>query len=144
MLPPFDENGNLPAGVYRANEDEIVGRFVEVSPRRKWLGEKLREMLLLARSTNRLERVFIWGSFVTAAEAPGDLDVLLVMAKGFDLDQVPADGKIVFDYVRAKLVFNADVFWTRASIGEEALGLWLETYQTTRDFKRRGIVELIP
>jgi hypothetical protein len=143
MLPPFDKNGNLPVGVYQANEEEIAHRFVEASPRRKWLGEKLRELLLLAQSTHKLERVFIWGSFVTAEEAPGDLDVLLVMAKDFDLDQLPANCKIIFDHVRARLVFNADVFWTRESIGEEALALWLETYQTTRDFKLRGIVELI-
>ncbi|HEY7697081.1 MAG TPA: hypothetical protein VIE88_01630, partial [Vicinamibacteria bacterium] len=71
MLPPFDKNGNLPVGVYQANEEEIAHRFVEASPRRKWLGEKLRELLLLAQSTHKLERVFIWGSFVTAEEAPG-------------------------------------------------------------------------
>jgi hypothetical protein len=42
----------------------------------------------------------------------------------------------------ARLLFQADVFWARASIGNEMLNLWLETYQTTRDFRKRGIVEL--
>jgi len=32
----------------------------------------------------------------------------------------------VFDSVRAKLLFEADVFWARTSIGNEVLKLWLE------------------
>ncbi len=39
-------------------------------------------------------------------------------------------------------MFEADVFWARRSIGEEMLTLWLETYQTSRTFTKRGIVEL--
>ena len=33
-------------------------------------------------------------------------------------------------------------FWARASIGDEVLDLWLETYQISRSFRKRGIVEL--
>ena len=48
----------------------------------------------------------------------------------------------VFDSMRAKLLFESDVFWARASIGEEILRLWLDTYQVSRSFRKRGIVEL--
>ncbi len=48
----------------------------------------------------------------------------------------------VFDSVRARLLFHADVFSARASIGDEILDLWLETYQPTRGFRKRGMVEL--
>jgi len=44
--------------------------------------------------------------------------------------------------VRAKLLFQSDVFWARASIGRELLDLWLDTYQTSRSFRKRGIVDL--
>jgi len=44
--------------------------------------------------------------------------------------------------VRAKLLFESDVFWARASIGNVVLDLWLETYQTSGSFRKRGIVEL--
>lgn len=50
--------------------------------------------------------------------------------------------RAVFDSVLAKLFYESDVFWARVSIGNEALGLWLDTYQTSRGFRRRGIVEL--
>ena len=41
-----------------------------------------------------------------------------------------------------KLQFVSDVFWARASIGQEVLDLWLDTYQTSRSYRKRGIVEL--
>jgi len=89
-----------------------------------------------------VSRVFVWGSFVTGKQSPNDIDLLVVVDEEFTLDHVPENCKIVFDYVGAKLRFNMDIFWTKMSIGEETLALWLDTYQTTRDFNRRGIVEV--
>lgn len=48
----------------------------------------------------------------------------------------------MFDSVRAKLMFEADVFWARASIGDEILQIWLQTYQISRTYQKRAIVEL--
>ena len=64
------------------------------------------------------------------------------MDEDFEVDAVAAPEQAVFDSVRAKLMFESDVFWARASIGDEMLGLWLDTYQTSRSFRKRGIVEL--
>ena len=79
----------------------------------------------------------------TGKESPNDLDVLLVMNAGFDLDRIPDDCKALFDHSQARIRFNADVFWTKSSIDPAALELWLDTYQIGRDFIRRGIVEVI-
>jgi hypothetical protein len=68
--------------------------------------------------------------------------MLLIMGNEFSAATLPLETRDVFDATLAKLVFEADVFWARESIGIEVLGLWLDTYQTTRDFRRRGIVEL--
>ena len=103
---------------------------------------RLRALLELAATTGKLRRVFIWGSFVTAKPAPRDLDILLVMDHDFEVDEVAAQARDVFDSVRAKLLFETDVFWARSSIGEELLDLWLDTYQISRSFRKRGIVEL--
>ena len=81
-------------------------------------------------------------SFVTAKGAPRDLDVLLIMDEDFEVDEISAPAQAVFDSVRARLLFESDVFWARASIGDELLDLWLDTYQTSRSFRKRGIVEL--
>jgi hypothetical protein len=44
--------------------------------------------------------------------------------------------------VPAKLLYEMDVFWAQASIGNDVLNLWLDTYQISRSFRKRGIVEL--
>jgi hypothetical protein len=64
------------------------------------------------------------------------------MNEDFEVERVPIAARTAFDPIRSKLLFESDVFWARASIGEEVLRLWLETYQTTRSFGKRGIVEL--
>jgi hypothetical protein len=143
MLPEFNQDGNLPEGVHRATEAEVLSRFATTSARRKWLGERLCNLLEMARATGKLERVVLWGSFVTSKESPNDLDVLLVIAADFDLEQVPMDRRTLFNYAQAKIRFNADVFWTKVSIGQDTLDLWLDTYQLGKDLKRRGIVEVV-
>lgn len=143
MLPAFNEEGNLPEGIHLAAEEEFFVRFASPSARRQWLGERLRDLLALAKSTGHLSRVFLWGSFVTNKEVPNDLDVLLVMGPEFTVGALPAQSQIVFDHVQARLRFQADVFWTKLSIDPQVLDLWLNTYQTGKDFIRRGIVEVI-
>src|SRR5262247_3848877 len=143
MLPAFNPEGNLPAGIHVATADEVFARFATPSTRRQWLGEQLRSLLALAQSTGHLARVFLWGSFVTSKEVPNDLDVLLVMDTEFVVEAIPAQAQVVFDHVQARLQFQADVFWTKASLNPQILHLWLDTYQTGKDFTRRGIVEVI-
>jgi hypothetical protein len=143
MLPALNNSGNLPEGIHLATEDEVCGRFATLSARRQWLGEQLRSLLALAKSTGQLTRVFLWGSFVTGKEVPNDFDVLLVMSTEFAVEALPTPAQVVFDHIQARLRFQADVFWTKASIDPQVLHLWLDTYQTGKDFTRRGIVEVV-
>lgn len=142
VLPEFTGEGELPPGVHVAGWQEFQARFCGSSLRRVWLSGRLRALLELAAANGKLRRVFIWGSFVTAKPAPRDLDILLIMDEDFEVDGVAAPAQTVFDSARAKLLFQSDVFWARASIGRELLNLWLDTYQTSRSFRKRGIVEL--
>ena len=143
MLREFNEDGNLPEGIYQATDAEVLERLAGFSVRRKWLGERLQYLLRAAQATGHLQRVFLWGSFVTSKEAPNDLDVLLVMSESFDPEQTSGDSQLLFDYTQAKIRFSADIFWTKTSIDQTVLDLWLDTYQTGRDFKRRGIIEVV-
>jgi predicted nucleotidyltransferase len=143
MLPDLTAGGELPPGVHLADWQEFQSRFGISSPRRLWLSSRLRTILELAASGGRLRRVFVWGSFVTAKLAPKDLDILLIMSEDFEADYMSAPAQAVFDSTRARLLFETDVFWARASIGQELLDLWLDTYQTSRSFRKRGIVELV-
>lgn len=142
MIPEFNIDGNLPEGIYITSEDEFLNRFGTGSARRKWLSERLREIFALAKLTGKLERIFVWGSFVSAKELPNDVDLLLLMSGDFQFESVPEVCRVLFNYIEARVKFHADVFWSKSSIGEKMLQLWLDTYQTTKDFKRRGIMEV--
>jgi hypothetical protein len=144
MLPELTDEGELPPGVHLAGWHEFQARFCGSSPRRVWLSGRLRTLLDLAATNGKLRRVFIWGGFVTAKPAPRDLDLLLIMDEDFEVDGVAGSAQAVFDSARAKLLFESDVFWARASIGRELLGLWLDTYRTSKSFRKRGIEELEP
>jgi hypothetical protein len=117
MLPELNSDGNLPEGIHPATEEEVFLRFATTSARRQWLGEQLRSLLSLAKSTGQLSRVFLWGSFwgsfVTGKEVPNDLDVLLVMAADFTLEALPAYCRVVFDHVQARLHFQPMYFGPR-------------------------------
>jgi predicted nucleotidyltransferase len=142
VLPDLTAEGDLPPGVHAADRQEFESRFGRSSPRRVWLSSRFRELVELAAVTGKLRRVFVWGSFVTAKPVPKDLDILLIMDDDFEVEGIAVEAQAVFDSVRARLLFESDVFWARASIGDEILQLWLETYQTSRSFRKRGIVEL--
>jgi hypothetical protein len=142
VLPEFNSDGDLPVGVHLTDWPEFRARFGTATPRREWLFERLRALVALAATTGKLRRIFIWGSLVTTKPSPRDVDVLLMMDEDFEVERIAAPAQVVFDSIRAKLLFESDVFWARASIGEETLALWLETYQVSRSFRKRGIVEL--
>jgi len=143
-LPASLPTGYLPPGVHLATLEEIVTRFGTATPRRQTLASRLQTLLTLARATGRLRRAFVWGSFVTDKPFPGDLDVFLLMQAGFDeeFSALPPDQRDLFEHGRARLVFEADVFWATEAIGEEELVSWLSVYQLSRDLEERGIIEV--
>src|SRR5258705_5358496 len=135
-LPEFGPEGELPIGVHITNWQEFRSRFGTATSRRVWLSGRLEALLELAARSEKLRRVFVWGSFVTAKPAPKDLDILLIMDENFEVDGITGSAQDIFDSTRAKLLFESDVFWARASIGDEVLDLWLDTYQTSIGFRK--------
>ena len=144
-LPALLPNGYLPPGVHEATLSEVVERFGTNTPRRQVLASRLQELVNLARETSKLQRLFIWGSFVTDKLFPRDLDVFLLMQEGFDREfsALSPPQRYVFEHESARLLFEADIFWATAAIGAAVLASWLSVYQLTRDMGQRGIVEVI-
>lgn len=142
MLPAFNERGDLPPGVHQAQWSEVGDRFGRGQVR-QMLTRTLRHIHDLASQTGHLERFLIFGSYVTAREAPGDVDVVLVMARAFSLEQAPRESRTLFSHADADARFGASVFWVRRGIlpDEEIAGL-LDFWQTRRDGPKRGIVEV--
>ena len=99
MIPKFDKSGNLPKGIHKATLKETKEIFGISSARRKWLIRNLEKIIELAKSTGGLERIIIWGSFVSNKELPQDIDLLLIMKEDFVVDKLAAEAKKVFEYV---------------------------------------------
>jgi len=72
VIPPFDEAGNLPAGIHEATWNELSARYGTTPHRRNLLDGLGRALFALRRAGCR--RAYIDGSFVTAKQHPGDFD----------------------------------------------------------------------
>ena len=86
MIPDFDEQGYLPAGVHLASLDEIEARFGRQSEIRRVQMESLRWLVELARKTG-VQRLVINGSFVTERLEPNDVDCVLLTGMDFSRDR---------------------------------------------------------
>jgi uncharacterized protein DUF6932 len=142
MLPALHHDGNLPEGIHLATEDEVFARFATPSARQQWLGEQLRSLLPSRNRQASLPGCF-YGVVLSPAKRSPTIWMWLVMDTGFTVEAVSAQAQIVFDHVQARLRFHADIFWTTAALDPQVLHLWLDTYQTGKDFTRRGMVEVI-
>jgi hypothetical protein len=85
VIPAFDENGYLPAGVHRATVDEVLDRFGRGSEERIAQGQSLQWLLPMCRRAD-IERVILDGSFVTDIDEPNDVDCILVPGGAYDPD----------------------------------------------------------
>jgi len=142
-LPEFNETGDLPAGVHAATLQEVLDRFGQGSVQRRAVADRLKRIYELVASTGELTRFVVFGSFITKAAEPRDVDIVLLMKDTFDLESVVGEAALVFQHLDADAHFGASVFWTRRSGalgGEQAM---IEYWQLRRDGGRRGIVEIV-
>lgn len=142
MLPPFNPRGDLPAGIHPAGWAEIESRFGQGASRRRLLAT-LRHLHALAAQTGHLKRCLVFGSFVSSTDAPRDVDLVLVMAESFRVEDAPRESRTLFSHADAEARFNASVFWVREGmLAPEAMSDFLDVWETRRDGEQRGIVEV--
>jgi hypothetical protein len=142
-LPVFNEEGDLPPGVYRATLPEVLVRFGQGSVQRRAVADRLKRVYELVGSTGQLARFVVFGSFVTAKADPNDVDIILLMEDTFDLASLTGEAALPFQHMEADAHFGASIFWTRRSGaigGEQAM---IEHWQVRREGGRRGIVEIV-
>jgi hypothetical protein len=144
MLPPFNAQGDLPPGVHQATLGEVVECFGQGAPERVRVTERLQRVIALAQGTGKLERVFIWGSYVTDQPDPRDIDLFLIMAPDFESNDCTGAMHVVFDSEAVERELGATVFWMTSSAGSQTtIAFFLEQFQIRRDGGRRGIVEVL-
>jgi hypothetical protein len=141
-LPQLNHAGELPAGVHQATMDEVLAQFGSGTAQRQAVTARLRRIYQLARATRKLERLILFGSYITAKPDPNDGDIILVMRDDFDVPACDEESRHLCDHPRAAEAFGASVCWIRPALLvldtlEECIAHW----QITRDQRRRGIVE---
>jgi hypothetical protein len=141
--PPFNSDGDLPVGVYRASLSDVTDHFGTGSPQRRIVSRRLARIFELASGTGHLSRFIVFGSFVTSKPVPNDVDIFLLMEDSFEVGQLTGAATIVFRQSTAQNWLGASIFWLRrfAAIGGEQMTI--EDWQFKRDGTRRGIVEVI-
>jgi hypothetical protein len=132
MIPPFNDSGYLPAGVYPATLAEIAERFGGPSELRHVQMESVRWMVDLALRAGVL-RIILNGSFVTDIMEPNDVDCVLLIPRGGPRD-VEA-----FRELRAGLPFvSAAMVRTARRFDEYVLGIFAEDRWGTP----KGVIEV--
>jgi hypothetical protein len=144
-LPQLNRAGELPAGVHQATIDEVIAQFGSGTAQRQAVTARLRRIYRLACATGKLERLVLFGSYITGKSDPNDIDIILVMRDDFDVYACDEESQQLFDHPRAAETFGASVFWIRpALLILETLEEFIAHWQITRDQTRRGIVEVRP
>src|SRR5947207_825667 len=142
-LPEFNQFGDLPEGNHPATLEEVVARFGSGAAQRRAVTDRLRRVYRLALATGFLDRLLVFGSYVSDVNEPNDVDVILVMQNGFRSEDCPLESSVLFDHARANDELGASVFWVRPDmLLGEPLEQFLAFWQTKRDGRRRGVVEI--
>lgn len=143
IFPDFNENGDLPIGIYEATLQEVVEHFGTQNLERRRISQRLIRVYDLAIRTKYLKRFIVFGSLVTAKLYPNDIDIFLLMDDDFEPKDMSGESAIIFSNLAAQEYEGASVFWLRsfAAIGGEQNAV--EDWQYKRDETRRGIVEVI-
>jgi len=87
-IPVLTADGLLPEGVHDCTLDELRERFGQFqrTDSRPRLFERLQAFVQEAERTGFVVAIIVDGSFVTVADAPNDVDIILVLRADHDFD----------------------------------------------------------
>jgi hypothetical protein len=133
MLPPFDDEGNLPAGIHLCAIDELVARFGSGSEERVTEMSELLQFIEAAKRAG-VSRLLVNGSFVTGKLAPNDVDVVFLPGpdyprQGRNLDH----DELVWPFLQIIVAADDADFEAWAT----------EQFSTDRQGRPKGVVEVI-
>ena len=138
----FDADGDLPPGIHHISVEELWASFGNRGAQRTFVSECLRKIIDLATVSGKVERLIIFGSYVTKKPNPGDVDLLLIVPADFELENIPQEAQTLFNHQRAERELNAHIFWLRNNVGQQIINGFIHVYATSRNGKLRGVIEL--
>jgi hypothetical protein len=121
VIPPFDESGCLPEGIYDCTIDEAAERFggFQRSTQRAHLWDRFIEFMREADACKLVDAVLVDGSFVTTNADPNDIDLVLVVPANHDFsaDFQPSEYNVLSKR-RVNRRFGFDLLVARADSEE--------------------------
>ena len=143
MIPTFNSDGNLPAGIHLVDWDVFLSAF-GISVHRLKLIAGLSDAMACLRTAG-CSRLYIDGSFVTTKSVPNDIDVAWDPA-GVDLMRLRTLEPVFFEFTNARAAQKAKVFgeFFPSSAGADPAGnTFLEFFQIDKyTGNQKGIIAL--
>jgi len=143
MIPTFNSDGILPAGIHLVDWDVFSNAFGSSTHRRKLIGGLSYAMAFLRTAGCR--RVYVDGSFVTTKTVPNDFDVAWDPA-GVDLPRLKTLEPVFFEFDNDRAAQKAKFFgeFFPSSINADPAGnTFLEFFQIDKHTgNQKGIIAL--
>lgn len=136
--PQFDEDGFLPP--LQVCSELEVNQWLGGNPTRRQLLERIHTWTRLGREVGA-RRLLLDGSFVTAKEAPGDVDAAILLPADFS-EQVEARNPAALDLLIAGMTREPKEIFL-AEVERDWWG-WVEFFGRTRlpSGRRKGLIEV--
>jgi len=96
MIPDFYDGSFLPVGDHSAVWEEVVEKFGGTATR-KGFCDRLIKFLRQAKKCGFL-KVYLFGSFISAKDDPGDVDLLWVHRQNLDKSALAQECRDLLDY----------------------------------------------
>jgi hypothetical protein len=122
--------------------EEVPQRYGESTPRRQFLFSRLQTVARLLSETGHLRRLYLFGSYTAAKQAPNDLDCPAVMAAEFTTANLTSPSLEVFQHDLCRLYYHADVFWVTEAVGKVHIDAMLDVFSRDRSGAPQPIVEV--
>jgi hypothetical protein len=133
MLPEFNDNGYLPAGIHVCDVEEVAVRFGAGSPEREIETKELLEFIEWSRRAG-VQRLIINGSYVTATQSPNDVDIVILPGEGYPRAEPPySEQNAVWPFLQIVV-----------AVDEADLMNWaMKDFGTDRELIEKGVVEVL-
>jgi hypothetical protein len=144
MIPPIDEEGDLPPGLHTATWEEFRARFCHFikSDRRLQICQRLERLVEDARASTIVTKILVGGSMVRATAEPNDFDCIIVLHADTRYATLRPDQLWIADARIARDRYMGDIFIARE--GQSTLLLYIDFFSRNRDGKIVGMIEVTP
>ena len=133
MLPDFDDDGNLPAGIYTCSIEELAARFGTGSEERE---TEINELLNFVEAAKKagVRRLLVNGSFVTGNPAPNDVDIVFLPGPDYPRQEKELDNdELIWPFLQVIVAADDADFDAWAT----------EQFGTDREGRPKGVVEVV-